>query len=141
MPWGLSVGDKNISDEKMVFSLMTTWDWTKGELAKGLLCYRAERFFDAHEHWEGVWLQLQGAERIFLQALIQLTVAFHHCRSGNYRGMQSMLQRALGKLESYPESYGGVAVASLRVQIRECLQRLETAESTSQLQCPRIIIG
>jgi uncharacterized protein len=57
---------------------MTRLDWSCGELAEGLRCYRAEEFFLAHEHWEGVWLKAQEPEKTFLQALIQTTAAFHH---------------------------------------------------------------
>jgi len=32
-------------------------DWKQGELAEGLHCYRNGKFFDAHEHWEAVWLR------------------------------------------------------------------------------------
>jgi uncharacterized protein len=117
---------------------MAELDWTCGELAEGLQCYYAEEFFDAHEHWENVWLQLQGPEKVFLQGLIQLTVAFHHYRRGNQPGMKSMLQAALRKLELYTGSFGGIAVTSTCNEIREWLKILETGETPVHLHAPRI---
>ena len=89
-------------------------DWTTGGLAAGLACYRNQEFFAAHEHWEEVWNHLVDPERLFLQALIQVTVAMHHYQRANQAGASSLLQRALRKLERYPDRFAGIDVASLR---------------------------
>ena len=102
-------------------------EWSSGGLAAGLACYRNEEFFETHEHWEEVWNQLAGSERLFLQALIQVSVAMHHYRRENRPGAHSLLQRALGKLERYPEDFGGVDVARLRGDLRGWLFALENA--------------
>ena len=72
-----------------------TLDWQSGELKKGLACYRRKQYFEAHEHWELVWLQLQEPEKSFLQAVIQTTAAFHHVQAGNGIGAASLLRRAV----------------------------------------------
>ena len=100
-------------------------DWSAGELAVGLRCYRAGEFFEAHEHWENVWLGLQEPEKSFLQALIQVTAAFHHYNAGNSAGAASLLQRALRRLEVCPAEFGGVNVGALRDEIREWVKALE----------------
>lgn len=102
-----------------------TLDWTCGALADGLACYRRENFFDAHEHWEGVWLQCAEPEKTFLQSLIQVSVAFHHLHRGNRAGAISLLTRALRRLERYPDQFGGVAVEPLRRNIGLWIAALE----------------
>ena len=102
-----------------------TFDWSSGPLAEGLRCYRNERFWHAHEHWESVWLTCQEPEKTFLQALIQVTAAFHHFQRGEFVGAISLLRKALQRLEPYPAEFGGVALAPLRESIREWLQALE----------------
>ena len=87
--------------------------WTQGELTEGLRCYLSQRFFAAHEHWESVWLATKGPEKPFLQALIQLAAALHHFQRGNSRGAASLMQTALHRLEPHPDSFAGIAVASL----------------------------
>jgi predicted metal-dependent hydrolase len=96
-------------------------EWNHGALAEGLACYRRAEFFLAHEHWESVWLSLEEPERSFLQALIQVTAAFHHLKNGNLAGAVSLLRRALRRLDLCPERFGGIAVASLRASISEWL--------------------
>ena len=100
--------------------------WSDSTLAEGLRCYRAGQFFEAHEHWEAVWLQSEEPEKTFLQALIQVAGAFHHFRRGNRNGSRSMTQKALQRLDKYPDEFGGVAVEHLRANLRGWLIALET---------------
>jgi hypothetical protein len=67
--------------------------------AAGLAHARAGRFFAAHEAWEGLWLELRGDERLWLQALIQVAVALHHAEAGNAAGRDSLAEKAAVKLE------------------------------------------
>ena len=101
-------------------------DWNNGALAEGLACYESARFFDAHEHWELVWLTLSEPEKSFLQALIQMTAAFHHLQSGNLAGAVSLLGRTVRRLEPCPDIFGEILVAPLRVEVGAWLQALES---------------
>lgn len=113
-------------------------DWTTGPLAEGLHCYQRHEFFDAHEHWEGVWLRCNEPAKTFLQALIQVTAAFHHLKRGNVVGTASLLRRALRRLDGFPAEYEGVAVEPLRVSIRGWLERLERKDAMPRLPFPLI---
>jgi len=113
-------------------------DWNDDELAKGLRCYTEEQFFEAHEHWEVVWLNSAEPEKTFLQALIQITAAFHHHQRGNSVGAVSLLNAALRKLDRYPAVYGGVTVEELRQSIRAWERALRQSGVIPQLPVPRI---
>lgn len=117
---------------------MGSFDWSGGLLAEGLKCYRREQFFEAHEHWEAVWMRCEGAEKKFVQALIQITVAFHHLQRENVVGAASLLRRALKKLEAYPEAYGGVDVGTLKESVRGWLRALGVDGSWRGMGFPRI---
>ncbi|HTA86880.1 MAG TPA: DUF309 domain-containing protein [Silvibacterium sp.] len=114
------------------------FDWTRGALAEGLRRYHAGEFFAAHEAWESVWLESQEPEKMFLQGLIQVTAAFHHLQRNNPRGTAQLLRAALGRLERYPASFGGISVTLLCNDIRKWLQALETGAPAPQLTCARI---
>jgi hypothetical protein len=113
-------------------------DWKSGALAEGLACYRRAEFFLAHEHWESVWLELHEPEKSFLQALIQIAVAFHHLQAGNSAGAVSLLRRALRRIELLPESFGGIAVMHLCTEARVWLRVLESGGSYDSLALPQI---
>jgi predicted metal-dependent hydrolase len=113
-------------------------DWKCGALADGLSCYGKTEFFEAHEHWESAWLQLEEPEKSFLQALIQITAAFHHLQAGNKVGAASLLRRALRRLEQCSDCFGEIAVATLRDEVREWVRVLEIENSTMPAGFPRI---
>jgi uncharacterized protein len=115
-------------------------DWTSGELAEGLRCYRAEEFFAAHEHWELVWLRLQEPEKAFLQGVIQVTAAFHHFQRGNLEGTASLLRAALRRLDPHSPRFGGISVTLLCEEIRRWLKALEDDSQRSSLPFPHIEI-
>jgi len=117
------------------------FDWAAGELAEGLRCYREQKFWHAHEHWEAVWLKLEGREKMFLQALIQTTAAFHHFQRGNLVGTSSLLRNALARLDPLPAEFGGIEVGALRESLRGWLQALEhggPGQPLAQVAFPRI---
>jgi uncharacterized protein len=114
------------------------FDWTEGPLAEGLRLYEAERFFDAHELWESVWLNSVEPEKTFLQGLIQVTAAFHHMQRNNSLGTVLLLEAALRRLDRYPANFGGISVKLLCDDIRDRLQMLESAESVPELLSPRM---
>ena len=113
-------------------------DWSTGALAEGLQCYHNGEFFLAHEHWESVWLKCPEPEKTFLQALIQITAAFHHLQRGNPAGTKSLLRGASRRLASYPIEYGGVAVERLRESVRTWLAALEQESGSPRLAFPTI---
>ena len=114
-------------------------DWTCSELAAGLACYRRNEFFEAHEHWEIVWLRLEDPEKSFLQALIQLTAAFHHLQAGNRDGAVSLLRRVEQKLEGRPANFAGIAVAPLLAEVRAWLHAIESSGQPAPPAFPRIM--
>lgn len=113
-------------------------DWDCGALADGLQCYRSGEFFLAHEHWEGVWLKSEEPEKTFLQALIQITAAFHHLQRKNFIGAASLLHSALRRLDAFPAAYGGIAVDELRESVRAWLLALGREDAESRPPIPRI---
>lgn len=113
-------------------------EWSSGALAEGLHCYKSGEYFEAHEHWEAVWLKCEEPEKTFLQALIQITAAFHHLQRKNFRGTTSLLRAALRRLDSFPAIYGGIEVEAVRESVREWLLVLESGKPSIEMQTPRI---
>jgi predicted metal-dependent hydrolase len=113
-------------------------DWNSGALAEGLACYRRGYFFAAHEHWESVWLTLDEPRKSFLQALIQVTAAFHHLDAGNSAGAVSLLRRALRQLEHSPAQFGGITVPPLCADISAWLCAIECGAQSPPAAHPEI---
>jgi dTDP-4-amino-4,6-dideoxygalactose transaminase len=90
----------------------------------GIELFNAGSFFDAHEVLEDVWRESQGAEKDFLQAVIQAAVGLHHYSTGNIVGARSLLARASRKLADYPDGYCGIALDGLRLSLEEWMASL-----------------
>jgi predicted metal-dependent hydrolase len=71
-----------------------TLDWTRGELRKGLRGFDSGAFFEAHKHWESMWLAACDSKKTFLQALIQMVASFHHFERGNHKVPRSRFERS-----------------------------------------------
>jgi len=106
------------------------------KLQHGIALFNAASFFDAHEVLEEVWRELHGAEKDFLQAVIQTAVGLHHYSTGNVAGAQSLLARASGKLADYPSVYFGVVVDRLRLALGDWTAALAAGASPPAL--PRL---
>ncbi|MCA1592118.1 MAG: DUF309 domain-containing protein [Acidobacteria bacterium] len=64
----------------------------------GIELYNAGEFHAAHDAWEDRWRDEAGpSEKLFLQALIQSAVAFHHLEIGRRGAARRMYQMATEK--------------------------------------------
>ena len=105
---------------------------------KGLEAFNSGHFFEAHEHWEEVWLETLDPEKMFLQGLIQVAAAFHHYSRANRQGTQNLLQAGLTKIEQFPHGHGGLELEPLRMAVRRWLAALERGDDPPKNEIPRI---
>lgn len=104
-------------------------DWTQGALADGLVCYERAKYFEAHEHWESVWLRAEGIEKTLLHGVIQIAIALCHHQRGNRKGAIALFAKAQKNLAQCPEGYGGIAVARLRDEVAAWSRALAVNEA------------
>ena len=105
---------------------------------KGLEAFNSGHFYEAHEHWEEVWLETLDPEKMFLQGLIQVAAAFHHYSRANRQGAQNLLRAGLTKVERFPQVHGGLALEPLRVAVRRWLAALQDGDDPAKEEIPRI---
>jgi predicted metal-dependent hydrolase len=101
-------------------------------LSKGLKCLQRGDFFDAHEEWEISWKGMNGYERSFWQAMIQLSVGAHHFQNNNLTGCCNLWNKALKRCDAIlanktvrDRNY----VQQLKGALTECLQKAETGQN------------
>lgn len=109
-----------------------------GRYHKGLEAFNSGHFYEAHEHWEEVWLETPNPEKMFLQGLIQVAAAFHHHSRANRQGTQNLLLAGLLKLDRFPEIHGGLEIEMLRRAVREWLAVLGAGEIPVSGNPPKI---
>lgn len=72
----------------------------------GMLLFNAGDFFDAHEVWEDLWAECTGADRRFVQGLIQAAVGLCHFGNGNVRGAVKLYHSARAYMEGLGTHWG-----------------------------------
>jgi predicted metal-dependent hydrolase len=106
-------------------------DEERRALAKGVAEFNAGLFFECHDTLEEMWAGVRGPARDFFQGLIQVSVAYYHLGNGNAAGAESMMRRALKRLERYPERYCGFDVAAQRDRLARWLERFASGEGAA----------
>ena len=104
----------------------------------GVEQFNAEKFFDAHESWEAIWLKAAEPDKTFLQGITQVTAAFHHLAQGNREGAESLLQKGLRKLEQFPAGYRSIRLDSLRNELEIWLRVFAEKGEKRKRPRPRI---
>jgi len=93
-------------------------------------------FFEAHQVWEELWANTQGANRRFFQGLIQVAVCLHHYGNGNIRGAKKLYFGCRGYLEEYRPTYLGLDLEKLLGELETCCRQI----LDSKEEFPRIEI-
>jgi predicted metal-dependent hydrolase len=108
-------------------------DSPPGQLLQGIREFNNQEWFECHETVEDLWIGETGEVRDFYQGLIQIAVALHHWRNGNFGGAVSLLKGGAGYLRHVAGACQWVDVATLiddadrmRTALEElCKERME----------------
>jgi predicted metal-dependent hydrolase len=69
-------------------------------------------YFEAHEEWEAVWLDLVGTEKTLCQGLVQIAAGYHKLSLGGVNGARKLLERGLALLQNSDSARTGLSLAS-----------------------------
>ena len=82
-------------------------------LVDGIAQFNGGQYFEQHETLETLWRAEPGPIRSLYQGILQIGVAFHHLRRGNYHGVVVMLERGLARVKPFEPTCQDVDVARL----------------------------
>jgi len=88
---------------------------------KGIELFNKKEFYDAHEYWEELWLEYYLEDKKFIQALIQLTVAYYHLSTGNKKGALSLFNKSLDKMKLFTPKKRGIDVDMIISSINQAI--------------------
>lgn len=95
-------------------------------LLLGIDQFNAGDWFDCHETLEDLWAGEQGDARHLYQGVLQVAVALHHWREGNFRGAMFLLGSARELLSCVEPLCQGVDVVALLRDAGRLREALET---------------
>jgi len=91
------------------------------ELIRGIEQFNAGAWFDCHETLEDIWISAPELARDLYQGILQVAVALHHWREGNYKGAVLLFRTGVRLLGHVAPVCQGVDVARL-IQDTDCLR-------------------
>lgn len=110
------------------------------EYIAGIDLYNVGEFHAAHDVWEERWMGEVGwREKLFLQAMIQSAVAFHHLEIGRPGAARQMYIRAKEKFEKLGTNvFMSLDLIDYQQQLDRCLSWLLTVADPRELTPPQI---
>jgi hypothetical protein len=108
------------------------------EYIAGIDLYNAGEFHAAHDVWEERWMGEVGAqEKLFLQAMIQSAVAFHHLEIGRPGAARQMYTRAKEKFARLDSTiFMSLDLTDYQAQLDAALSWLFTVPDPRELTQP-----
>ena len=110
------------------------------EYIAGIDLYNAGEFHAAHDAWEERWMGEVGPkEKLFLQAMIQSAVAFHHLDIGRHGAARQMYLRAKDKFARLgTRVFMSLDLEDYQAQLDSALSWLLSASDPRVLPRPQI---
>ena len=110
------------------------------EYIAGIDLYNAGEFHAAHDAWEERWMGEVGPmEKLFLQAMIQSAVAFHHLDIGRPGAARQMYLRAKDKFARLGVNvFMSLDLEDYQVQLDNALSWLLSVPDPRELDPPEI---
>ena len=108
------------------------------EYIAGIELFNAGEFHAAHDAWEERWMGEVGAdEKLFLQAMIQAAVVFHHLEIGRRGAAREMYRRAREKFARLRrDRYMSLDLVEFQEQLAQSLAWLLTVADPRTVEVP-----
>ena len=110
---------------------------------KGINSFNDKSFYDAHESWELLWTEYALQDALFVQGLIQLSVAFFHITNLNLIGSKNLFNKCLPKLKKFPSDHRDLNLSDIIDSAEESLKMVSNIDKVSQFDwelAPEIVI-
>jgi len=91
----------------------------------GIFYFNNERFWEAHEAWEGAWKKCYGKEKEVIQGIILVAAAFAHSQKNENGIALGIFGRALEKIGDFSGMYYNIDIDKIRRKITEMRQTKE----------------
>jgi predicted metal-dependent hydrolase len=110
------------------------------EYIAGIDLFNEGEFHAAHDAWEDRWMgEVGAAEKLFLQAMIQSAVAFHHLEIGRPGAARRMYQMAKEKFQRLGvRSFMSLDLEDYQAQLDCALSWLLTVPDPRELEQPEM---
>ena len=108
----------------------------------GITLFNEKKFYDAHETWEELWSEYRLKDDLFIQGLIQLSVAFFHITNLNLKGSSNLFKKCLPKLKKFPTNHRNINLSEIIICAENSEKKVNSIKSVDEFDwelTPKII--
>ena len=112
----------------------------KDQLSYAIQLFNTQQWYKAHDAFEEIWHESIGRERLVVQAILQVSVAYYHFGNGNRNGAMILIGEALGRLkqESSEEMDFDLDIKGLCLSLETSLLCLHRDEELDLMPYPSL---
>lgn len=118
----------------------TCGDAPSGRVLLGIRQFNNAEWFECHETFELLWNVAVGEVRYLYQGIIQLAIALHHWRNGNFSGAVRLLEGGVGYLSKVPQPCLWIDLSALIHQANRMREELLTLGQTRMAELDRSVL-
>ena len=101
-------------------------------LLDGIDLFNSRKFYAAHDSWEYLWTEYPLKDSLFIQGLIQLSVAYFHITNLNLTGSKNLFNKSLPKLKKFPSSHRNINVEEIIISAENSLNKVIDIDKVNQ---------
>tara|TARA_B000000477_G_scaffold83841_1_gene70910 strand:- start:333 stop:707 length:375 start_codon:yes stop_codon:yes gene_type:complete len=101
-------------------------------LIDGIDLFNSKKFYAAHDCWEYLWTEYPLKDSLFIQGLIQLSVAYFHITNLNLTGSKNLFNKSLPKLKKFPSSHRNINVEEIIILAEKSLNKVIDIDKVNQ---------
>ena len=84
---------------------------------EGIKLFNSSDYFSAHDFFEDLWIDADTPDKLFFQALVQVSVGSYHLVHDNHKGALNQYNKSIDKFRKYTPVYMNLKTGSLEVLI------------------------
>lgn len=115
-------------------------DSPSGEILQAFGEFNRGDWFECHETLEELWIGSEDEARWFYQGMLQIAVALHHWRNGNYGGAVSLLEGGGAYLQRVSPVCQRIEVAALAAEATRFREELVSLGPERMAELPTALI-
>lgn len=112
-------------------------------LLEGIKLFNSKKFYAAHDSWEYLWTEYPLKDALFIQGLIQLSVAYFHITNLNLVGSKNLFNKSIPKLKKFSNSHRNINLEEIIDLAEKSLSKVTDIDKVNQFDwdlVPKIII-